>query len=342
MVVPTVGRCYSLNGMYLGRSTAVPVAGRSASGGYSGGSATAGFLLSGSITIGDAPYPYLTEVPCNPELDASVDEFPPSNTFGTQSGIGMSIVNGVIHFNNIPIAPASHVFPRTDMASPILENTAVMLNVIGNAVRKVIAAVFAIQNANPAVDDAQLAAAAAARMEAENAIHSAETYPMVANAVNTLRAMLAAAVYIPPPAPPAPMPSIAAAPHMGDLPAVLLPRAPSGRGKNLLRIGEDEIDADNALEADRFVDGEEVVVLERATYGFKHVFKRGPLEEWFTGHPPPKAPTTNKMLTQDEIERYTIRIPAAGQRKQRKQRKTRKQRNTRKQRKTQNARKQRS
>jgi hypothetical protein len=254
----------------------------------------------------------------------------------------MSIVNGVINFNNIPIAAASHVFPRTDMASPILENTAVMLNVIGNAIRKVIAAVFAIQNANPAVDDAQLAAAVAARMEAEAALQSAEAYPMVTNAVNTLRAMLAAAVYTPPPPPPAPMPSIAAAPHMGDLPAVLLPRAPPGRGKNLLRIGEDEIDADNALEADRFVDGEEVVVLERATYGFKHVFKRGPLEEWFTGHPPPKAPTTNKMLTQDEIERYTIRIPAAGQRKQHKQRKTRKQRNTRKQRKTQNARKQRS
>ena len=118
-------------------------------------------------------------------------------------------------------------------------------------------------------------------------------------------------------------PSIAAAPMVGVLDATFLPKAGKERPDARLRIGANEISAMNSLEATEFAEGDEVVVLERATYGFKHVYKRAYLEEWFTGKPPPRAPITGKVLTQADIERYTLHIIHEGGAKKRRSRRRR-------------------
>ena len=117
--------------------------------------------------------------------------------------------------------------------------------------------------------------------------------------------------------------SIAAAPMVGVLDATFLPKAGKERPETRLRIGANEIRSENALEATEFVDGEEVIVLERATYGFKHVFKRAALEMWFTTHPPASSPITRKILTQADIERYTLHIIHEGGAKKRRSRRRR-------------------
>lgn len=131
-------------------------------------------------------------------------------------------------------------------------------------------------------------------------------------------------------APPLPaLPSTAAAPHRGDLQADFLPKTNKARPENLLRIGANEIMAEDAIVASNFEDGDEVVVLERAAHGFKHVYKRASLDAWFNTNPPPKGPTTRKVLTQADIERYTLRIRREGGKRRQKSRKVRKSRLTR-------------
>jgi len=119
-------------------------------------------------------------------------------------------------------------------------------------------------------------------------------------------------VHVPGPIPahiPAPVPaaiSVAAAPHLGDLVAIRTGSA----NEPMLRIHTDEIGALNSILYEPFQDGEEVVVLERSTYGFKHVFKRASIETWLTHQT--TSPTTRKHLVPADIERYTIRIQTVG------------------------------
>jgi len=115
---------------------------------------------------------------------------------------------------------------------------------------------------------------------------------------------------------PVAIPSIAAAPLVGVLDATFMPKTNNikVRAQNELHMGANAIGMDDPITSERFVDGEEVVVLQRTTHGFKHMYKRAALEEWFMAHPPPSEPLTRKVLTQAEIERYTLRIiiPAEG------------------------------
>jgi hypothetical protein len=106
---------------------------------------------------------------------------------------------------------------------------------------------------------------------------------------------------------PGPRPSIANAPHMGEL-IVKRDYRNANQPMLLVTTRPDEITSQNMITFEDFEDGDEVVVLERARYdgGFKHVFKRAGLEQWLINNP--INPATRRQLRQEDIERFTLRI----------------------------------
>jgi hypothetical protein len=121
----------------------------------------------------------------------------------------------------------------------------------------------------------------------------------------------AAPAYAAPAAPAAPAgPSIAGARDLGILKAYKTGK----EGKLLIQMDYNfSLSTNtNSIVLEEFNSGDRLVVLERERYGFVHVFKESTIANWFateaTQRRPPTNPNNRKVLTQAEIEVFTLEI----------------------------------
>jgi ankyrin repeat protein len=68
----------------------------------------------------------------------------------------------------------------------------------------------------------------------------------------------------------------------------------------------------NSITQEKFEQGEEVVRLNK-----KHIFKIGPLKDWFKTKKPPTNPLTREPVTVDDIEIFKIDVQSGGRRRSR-------------------------
>jgi len=141
--------------------------------------------------------------------------------------------------------------------------------------------------------------------------------------LNNLRALTAAPAPAPAPAAAAYAPAAAAAAAYAPAPAAAGPSIAGARdlgilkayktdkeGKLLLQMGFNFSLStnENSIDFEKFNSRDRLVVLERERYGFMHVFKESTIASWFATHPPPTNPKNRKVLTQAEIEVFTLEI----------------------------------